>query len=200
VKKFILIILLGILTALAAVIAEQLLAVLANIFWQKEIIFDYYGRLGIFLMIAVVIEEGFKYLAIVSIIRKKINLHGLKLCLGSFALGLFFGLTEIFLIFISNENLAGGRALAPSVIFSLATVVLLQSFAALLIGSMIAGRIFAGRLSVLKILFFPVLIHLLYNFLVIQKSNFTNWLVGIVLGITFVISMAIITFNFQELD
>lgn len=197
---FIKIILLGILTALAAVIAEQLLAVFANIFWQKEIIFDYYGRLGIFLAMAAVVEEGFKYLAIVSIIRKKINLHGLKLCLGSLALGLFFALTEIFLIFISNESLASGRALDPSVIFSLATVVLLQSLAALLIGSMIAGRIFAGRLSVLKILFFPVLIHLLYNFLVIQKSNFTNWLVGIVLGITLAISLVIIAFNFRELD
>jgi hypothetical protein len=197
---FIKIIFLGILTALAAVLAEQLLAVMANIFWQKEIIFDYYGRLGIFLVIAAVIEESFKYLAIISIIRKKINLRGIKLCLGSLALGLFFGLTEVYLIFISNENLAGARALDHSVMFSLVTVVIVQSLTALLAGSMIAGRIFAGKISVIKIIFFPVLIHLLYNFLVIQKSNFTSWLVGIVLGMTFVISIAIITFNFRELD
>ena len=197
---FIKIIFLGILTALAAVIAEQLLAVLVNIFWQKEIVFNYYGQLGIFLVIAAVIEEGFKYLAIVSIIRKKINLYGLKLCLGSLVLGYFFGLTEIFLIFISNENLVSGGALTSSVIFSLVTVVFLQSFAALLTGSMIASRIFSGKLSVLKIIFFPVLIHLLYNFLVIQKSNFTDWLVGIVLGITLVIGLVIIAFNFRELD
>lgn len=197
--SFIKIFFLGILTALAAVIAEQLLAVLANIFWQKEIIFDYYGQLGIFLVIAAVAEESFKYLAIVSIIRKKINIHRLKFCLGSFGLGLFFGLTEVFLIFISNENLVGGRALDHSVIFSLATIILVQSLTALLISSMIAGRIFAGRLSALKILLFPVLIHLLYNFLIIQKSNFTNWLVGIVLGITLFVSMAIIVFNFREL-
>jgi hypothetical protein len=197
---FIKIIFLGILTALAAVIAEQMLAVLVNIFWQREIVFSYYGQLGIFLVIAAVIEEGFKYLAIVSIIRKKINLYGLKLCLGSLALGFFFGLTEILLIFISNENLASGRALDSSVIFSLVTVVLLQSLAALLAGSMIASRIFSGKLSVLKIIFFPVLIHLLYNFLVIQKSNFTDWLVGIILGITLVISLVIIVFNFRELD
>ncbi len=198
--KLIKIILIGILTALAAVIAEQLLAVLANIFWQREIIFDFYGQLGIFLVIAAVIEEGFKYLAIVSILRKKINLQGIKLCLGSLTLGLFFGLTEIFLIYISNENLAGGRALAPGVIFSLVTVVLLQSLTTLLAASMIASRIFSGKLSALKILFFPVLIHLLYNFLVIQKSNFTNWLVGIVLGITFAVSLGIIAFNFRQLD
>lgn len=197
---FLKIIFLGILTALAAVIAEQLLAVLVNIFWQKEIIFDYYGQLGIFLVIAAVIEESFKYLAIVSVIRKKINLYGLKFCLGGLVLGFFFGLTEIFLIFISNESLAGGRVLDSSIIFSLVTVVLLQSLAALLAGSMIASRIFAGKLSALKILFFPVIVHLLFNFLVIQKSNFTNWLVGIVLGITLVVSLVIIFFNFRELD
>lgn len=197
---FIKIILLGILTALAAVIAEQLLAVLVNIFWQKEIVFDYYGQLGFFLVIAAVIEESFKYLAIVSVIMKKINLQGIKLCLGSLALGLFFGLTEIFLIFISNENLAGGKALDASVIFSLATIILVQSLTALLAGSMVASRIFAGRFLFLRIVLFPALIHLLYNFLMIQKSNFTNCLVGIVLGITFVISMAIIAFNFRKLD
>jgi hypothetical protein len=197
---FIKIILLGILTALAAVIFEQMMAIIANIFWQKEIIFDYYGRLGIFLVIAVIIEESSKYLAVSRIVRRKINLRGLNFCLGSLGIGFFFGLTEIFLILISNKNLIGGGALERSIIFSLVTVVFVQSLTTLLAGSMIASRIFAGKLSVPKILFFPIFIHLLYNFLIIQKSNVTNWLVVIILGIAFAISVSIIAFNFRELD
>ena len=91
-------------------------------FWQREIIFDQYGQLGFFLVIAALIEEGFKYLSIVSVLKKKINLRGLNLCFGSFALGLFFGVAEISLVLISSDNLAGGGTLAPEIIFSLVSI------------------------------------------------------------------------------
>ncbi|MDP1845894.1 MAG: hypothetical protein Q8L09_04065 [Candidatus Moranbacteria bacterium] len=199
-KKIILIISLGIFAALFAVFAEQLLAVLVSIFWKKEIIFDYYGHLGIFLIAATLIEEGLKYSAIYFLFKEKFDLERARLWAASLTFGLFFGLTELLLIIISNEKLADLSALSPEVIFSLATIILIQALNALLIGAFLASRFFSGKFIVLKILFFPVLIHLLYNFLIIQKSNFTNWLVGIVLGITLITSLVIIAFNFRELD
>jgi hypothetical protein len=200
VKKIIGIVFLGIFAALFAVLAEQLLAVLVSIFWKKEIVFDFYGHLGIFLIAAAIIEESLKYSAIFFLFQEKFGLERTKLWTASLIFGLFFGLTEIILIVISNEKLADLSALSPEIIFSLATIVLIQALNALLIGAFLASRFFSGKFASLKILFFPVLIHLLYNFLIIQKSNFTNWLVGIVLGITFVTSLVIITFNFRELD
>lgn len=199
-KKIIGIIFLGIFAALFAVFAEQLLAVLVSIFWKKEIIFDSYGHLGFFLIAAALIEESLKYSAIYFLFKEKFGFERAKLWAASLVFGLFFGLTEIILIVISNERLANLFALPPEIIFSLVTVILIQALNSLLIGSFLAGRFFSGKLASLKILFFPVLIHLLYNFLIIQKSNFTNWLVGIVLGITFATSLVIIAFNFRELD
>ena len=155
-KKFILIIFLGIFTALFAVLAEQLMAVLVSIFWKKEIIFDYYGHLGIFLIAAAIIEESFKYSAILFIFREKFILEGTKLWAASLVFGLFFGLTEIILIIISDEKLANIHAFSPEIIFSLATIILIQALNALLIGSFLASRFFSGKFVALKILFFPV--------------------------------------------
>lgn len=193
--------LLGILTAFLAVIAEQLLAVLANLFWKKEIIFPFYDNVGFFLISAVIIEEGLKYLAIKYPLRINFGLRKWKFIAGSTVTGFFFGLTEIAFIGMSDDNyLISLRAHDPETLFSAATIVLIQTLTALLIGSLISGQVFSPRLTGLKTLFFPVFIHLLFNFLIIQKGNFTDWLVVITLAITFFINLTILALNFKKLD
>jgi RsiW-degrading membrane proteinase PrsW (M82 family) len=192
---------LGILTAFLAVVAEQLIAVFANIFWQKEIIFSFYGQLSYFLFAAVIIEEGLKYLAIRFPLRNNFGLSGVRFVFGSLTTGFFFGLTEVWLVTASNkEYLAGLWSHDSEILFSLIAIILIQALTALLIGSIIAGKIFHPRFIALKIILFPVFIHLLFNFLVIQKGNFTNALVFITLFLTFLISLSILAFNFKRLD
>ena len=50
----------GVLMALASVAAEQFLAVVVNIFYRKEIIFEVYNNLTFFLVASAIIEESFK--------------------------------------------------------------------------------------------------------------------------------------------
>jgi hypothetical protein len=193
--------LLGILTALLAVVAEQLLAVFSNLFWKKEIIFSSYNQIGFFLISAVVIEEGLKYLAIKYPIRKNFGLRRKKFITGSIMTGLFFGLTEVAFVAMSNgDYLTGLKAHDPEILFSFFAIILIQTLTAFLIGSLIASHIFSSRFTGLKTLFFPVFIHLLFNFLIIQKGNFTDWLLVITLAITFLISIIILAFNFEKLD
>jgi|GEM_PF-937060 len=192
---------LGILTAFLAVVAEQLLAVLADIFWKKEIILSSYDKIGFFLVSAVIIEESLKYLAIKHPLRKNFGLIRWKFIAGSAITGFFFGLTEIAFINMSNNNyLTSLRTHDPEIIFSAVSIILIQTLTALLIGSLISSQVFSPRLAGLKTLFFPAFIHLLFNFLIIQKGNFTDWLVVITLAITFFISLAILTINFKKLD
>jgi hypothetical protein len=192
---------LGVITAFLAVVAEQLIAVIADLFWHKEIVFSSYGRISFFLLAAVIIEEALKYLAIRFPLRKNFSLSGMKFIFGSLLTGLFFGLTEVWLVTVSDgEYLSGLRSHNPEIIFSLAGIILIQALTAFLTGSLIASQVFNSRLSALKILFFPVFIHLLFNFLIIQKGYFTNWLVIITLVLTFLISSLVLAFNFRRLD
>jgi hypothetical protein len=192
---------LGVLTALLAVTAEQLLAVLADLFWKKEIIFSSYSQIGFFLISAVIIEEGLKYLAIKYPLRKNFGLRREKFIAGSLITGFFFGLTEVTFVAMSNGNyLTSLKAHDPEALFSFITIILIQALTAFLIGSLMASQVFSSRITGLKILFFPILIHLLFNFLIIQKGNFTNWLLVITLAITFLISIIILAFNFKKLD
>jgi hypothetical protein len=192
---------LGFLTAFLAVIVEQLIAVIANIFWQKEIIFSFYNQLSYFLVAAVIIEEGLKYLAIRFPLRNNFGFSGIKFVFGSLLTGIFFGIAEVWLVTISDKGyLAGILNHDSEILYSLIVIILIQALTALLIGSIVASKIFHSQLSAFKTLLFPILIHLLFNFLVIQKGNFTNSLIFITLILTFLISSLILAFNFKRLD
>ena len=195
------IILLGILTAFAAIIAEQLLAVFAAIISGREIISGQYSRLTDFIVLAALIEEGLKYAALWYVVREKFSVSGKKFVFAGFLVGLFFGITEIGLILFSDPQVTNSlRNFDRGTVFSLSSIVLVQAAATLLMGSLIAVQEEVKRFTYLKILFFPVAIHLLYNFLIIQKGNYTEFLVWAVLGVTYFVSFATIVFNYRKLD
>lgn len=191
----------GILVALAAVVSEQLLAVAVNIIFQKEIVLDVYTHLSFFLVSAAVIEEGLKYLSAVYILRRILGLKRFKFIFSAIIAGLFFGLTETYFILLANgKGIRDIGILDNETLFSLTAILLVHILTAFLIAVLIAGRGRETKLTALKTIVPAAFIHLLFNFLIVQKGDFTNWLVGIVLAITFVANLSIIALNFRELD
>jgi len=189
----------GVFAALASVVAEQFLAVVVNIVSRKEIVFDVYTHLGFFLVVSAIIEEGFKYFSAVFVLRRYLDLRRFKFVAASLTAGLFFGATEAYLILLTNGKKIGDVwNLDGDTSFALAAVVLLHVLTFLLISAFIASRKEKTRFHILRIIALPTFIHLLFNFLVIQKGDFTNWLVGIILGITFAINLSLIALNFQK--
>lgn len=189
----------GILMALAAVVAEQFLAVAVNIISQKEIVLDVYTHLSFFLVASAIIEESLKYFSAVFVLRRNLNLRGFKFVAAALIAGLFFGAVEVCFILLTNgKRIQDIGNLDGSALFSLSAVVLLHILTFFLISSLIASREKEARLQALRTIIPPAFIHLLFNFLIIQKGDFTNWLVGIVLGITFLIGFVIIAFNFRK--
>lgn len=191
----------GILTALAAVVAEQLLAVGANVIFQKEIILDVYNHLDFFVVVAAVIEESFKYFAASRVLHRIFGFRGARFVFSAMLAGVFFGLTEAYFVLLADgKKISDVGSLGSEDLFSLAAVILTHALTALLIAVLIASRRKRTGLDALKTIIPPTFVHLLVNFLVIQKGDFTNWLVGIVLGIVFFASLSIMAFNFRELD
>jgi len=199
-KTFSKIALLGILTAFLAVIAEQMVAVSAQFFSNQEIILPSYKNITWFLFLAVIIEEGLKYAVLRQAVWERFGIRGKKFVAAGLFFGIFFGISEIGLILFSSPE---AKALAQNfdreMIVSLSSIVLIQTATSLLISSLIATEEEMKRFSFLKILIFPVFIHLLYNFLVIQKGNYTNFLVLATLVISYLVSFAIIAFNWRKL-
>lgn len=191
----------GILTALAAVVFEQLLAVFANLFSQTEIIQSTYAHLSFFLAAAAVIEESCKYFALSRILRRTFGLRRFRFISAALLVGLFFGLAETYLILLTNgKKISALGSLGGDTLFSLGAVILLHLLTTLLIAIFIASRKNLSKFDALKTIVPPALIHLLFNFLVIQRGNFTNWLVGITLCLTFVVCLVTAASNFRELD
>ena len=191
---------LGILTAIFAVIAEQLLAAGAQYFFNQEIILSFYDRITWFLAAAVIIEEGSKYSVLRYAIHDRLNIRGKKFVTSSLFFGLLFGLAEIGLIIFSNpEAKILARSFDREMIIGLSSIALIQTATALLIGALIATQKEKMRLAFLRILVFPILIHFLYNFLVIQKGAYTDFLVLATLVISYLVSLAIIAFNWRGL-
>jgi len=190
----------GILSALGAVVAEQLLAVAVSIFFQKEIILDAYKHLNFFLIAAAVIEEIFKYFAAAHILQKIFNLRKLQLIFASTAVGLFFGLTEIYFILLANgRRIEDFQALGNQTLFSLAIVIVLHALTALTIGSLLAAQAPIAKFKLFTVLIPPTLIHLLINFLIIRGGASMDWLIVAMLGATFVANIAFIAYNFRRL-
>lgn len=191
----------GILVALASVIAEQLLAVIVNVFFQKEIVLDVYHNLSSFLVAAAIIEESFKYLSAVYILRRIFGLKGFIFIFAAVLTGLFFGLTETYFVLLANgRRIQDIGVLGGETLFSLGAVLLVHILTAFLIAVLVAVRDRETWFAALRTIVAATFIHLLFNFLVVQRGNFTNWLVGIILAVVFVINMSIVAFNFRELD
>jgi hypothetical protein len=194
------IIILAAISAALAIVAEQLVAAAASTFLGKEIVLDSYTRFTWFLVLAAVIEEISKYWAIYFIIRKKFELAKTKFVVASFFLGMLWGAFEIALVLFSNqEALAGLRAGNPDIVFSFSSIIALHSLTALLMGISVSIGQSSGWLKHWKAVFFPILIHLLFNFLIIQKGNFTNYLTIIVLTASFFIGISVLAFNYRKL-
>lgn len=191
----------GIIAALTAVIAEQFLAVLASLFFQKEILTAVYTNLDFFLVAAALIEETIKYLSARRILSAAFGLHGFKFILASTIVGFFFGLTETYFILLANgKRISDFKTFGNETAFSLVAVVLVHVLTILFMALLIASRREKKNYDGFKTIFFPVFFHLLVNFLIIQKGAFTNWIVGIALGIVFAANLLIIAFNFRKLD
>ncbi len=193
--------LLGVLIALLAVLLEQLLAAVSQYYFNQEAVLPFYDRIGWFLIAAITIEEGLKYASIQYALPFRQNIRGKNLVAASFFLGFFFGLTEIGLILVSIPE-AGSlvRNFESDMLFSLLSILLIQTVTAFLMGSLVAAEEKKNILSPFKILFFPLLIHLLYNFLIIQKGDFTSFLVTLTLFIAFVVSLVVTIFNLRRLS
>lgn len=192
--------LLGILTAPLAVIIEQLAAVPAQFFLNEEVVFLFYDKITWFLFLAVVIEEGLKYSFLRHAIWNRFGIYGKKFIAAGFLFGTFFGLTEIgLIIFSSPETKILAQNFERETMTNLLSIVLVQTATALLISSLIATQEKLKKSSFLKILILPILIHLLYNFLIIQKGNYTDLLVLVTLIISYLTSFTILAFNFRKL-
>jgi hypothetical protein len=191
----------GILIALASVAAEQLLVVGADIIFKTEITSDFCSNLGFFIVAAAIIEEIFKYFAVVRVIRHSFGLQRFKSISAALICGLFFGLTETYYILLANEKgILDIKNIGSEMHFSLLTVILTHILTAALIAVLIAAREKKTGLGALKVVIPASFIHILVNFLVIQKGDYTNWLVEIVFGIVIVVIFSTIAFNFRRLD
>lgn len=199
-KNIIKIIFLAVVSATLAIIIEQLVAAIASAFWQREVVLESYMRFTWFLAFSAIVEEISKYWTVYFVISKKFSLEKMKLVFASLFLGIAWGIFEIILIlFADQRTLLAFQSGKPEVIFSFATVIALHALTAYLMGIFIFAETFSGRLKHLKILFFPILIHLLFNFLVIQKSDFTNYLTVFSLAISFVAGIIILAVNYKKL-
>jgi hypothetical protein len=198
-KNIIKIILLAIVSAALAILAEQIVALVVNMFWQKEIILDSFSHFTWFLALSALIEEISKFWA-VFVIRNNFGLQKIKFVLASFLLGISWGFFEIGLVLFANPKaLSALQSVNPEILISFASILVLHTLTTFLMGVFISSNIFSDSLRSLKILFFPVLIHLLFNFLIIQKSGFTNYLVLLSLFVFFLIGTTILAFNFRKL-
>lgn len=191
----------GVLTALAAVVAEQLLAVIANIILQREIVLDVYVHLGFFLVAAAAVEEILKYFSVSYILRRTFSLRRFKFIFAATIVGAFFGLTEIYFVLLANgRRVQDIKIMGGEVLFSLLTILLVHIATILLMAALISTRVQKTKLDALRTIAPAAFVHLLVNFLIIQKGDFTNWLIGIALGIVFIASFGIVVFNVRGLD
>ena len=194
-------ILLAAVVAALAILLEQILAIGANIFWQKEIIFEFYSRFTWFLISAAAIEEILKYTAIYFVIRGTWNTRGKEFIFLSTLLGSGWGIFEVLLIlFLRQGYYTDFFNRNPETIFFLSAIVAVHALTTYLMATLVASAAFSGSLKHLKILFFPFLAHLLFNFLIIQKGEYANILVIMSFAVVFLAGLSVLFLNFRRLD
>lgn len=199
-KTIIKIIFLAIVSAALAIVVEQLVAAVVSAFWQREIIFESYLHFTWFLAFSAVVEEISKYWAVYFVIRKKFGLKKIKFIFASLFLGAAWGIFEIGLVLFSDPKvLSAFRSGNPQIMFSFGSIIALHALTAFLMGTLLSSSQSLGKLKHLQILLFPVFLHILFNFLVIQKGDFTNYLTIAALVIGYLVGLAILAFNFKRL-
>lgn len=199
-KTIIKIILLAVVSAALAIVAEQLVAAMAILFWQREIVLESYMHFTWFLAFSAVVEEVSKYWAVYFVIRRKFGLERMRFILATLLLGAAWGIFEIGLVLFSDQKtFSAFQSGNPQILFSFATIIALHALTALLMGIFISTSTNAGRLKSLKVVLFPVFLHILFNFLIVQKGDFTNYLVTATLAIVLLAELIILAFNFRKL-
>ena len=199
-KTTIKIILLAIISAALAILVEQLVAAIVSAFWQREIIFESYMHFTWFLAFSAAVEEVSKYWAIYFVIRRNFDLEKLRFVLASLLLGSVWGIFEIGLVLFSDQKaLSAFQAGNPQLLFSFITIIALHALTAFLIGTLISTNASSSRFRHVKIILFPVLLHILFNFLIVQKGNFTDLLTIAVLAIGYLAGIIVLAFNFKKL-
>jgi len=199
-KNIIKIFFLAVVSVALVIVIEQLIAAMVSAFWQREIVLESYMHFTWFLAFSAAIEEISKYWATYFVIRKNFGLQKIRFVLASLFLGTLWGVLEIGLVLVSDQKVFSAfQSGDMEIIFSFTTVIALHALTAYLMGIFISAETFSGRLKHLKIIFFPVLIHLLFNFLVIQKSGFTNYLIVFSLAAFFLIGTSILALNSKRL-
>lgn len=199
-KTIIKIILLAAISAALAIVVEQLIAAMASAYWQKEVVLDSFKHFTWFLAVSAIVEEVSKFWAVYFVIHRKIKLEKIKLILASFFFGAVWGLFELGLILFSDPNVASAfQAGNPEILFSFGSIIALHALTAFLMGILISANSISGKLSHINVMLFPILMHLLFNFLIVQKGDFTNYLVIISLSITFLAGIIVFAFNFRKL-
>jgi hypothetical protein len=199
-KNIIKIIVLAIVSAALAIVVEQIVAAVASAFWQREIILESYMHFTWFLAFSAIVEEISKYWAVYFVIRKKFDLEKMKSILAALFLGAAWGIFEIGLILFSNQKaFSAFQSGDPQVVFSFGTIVALHALTAFLMGTLISSSQSLGKLKHFQIILFPVLLHILFNFLIIQRGDFTNYLTIFSLAIGFVAGIIILAVNYRKL-
>lgn len=183
-----------------AIVIEQLVAAMANAFWQREIVLESYMHFTWFLAFSAAIEEISKYWAIYFVIGNKFGLQKIRFVLASLFLGALWGFLEIGLVLVSDQKaLSAFQSGNMEIIFSFATVIALHILTAFLMGVFISTSTSSSKLKHFKIVLFPILLHMLFNFLIVQKGDFTNYLITATLAIAFLIGTLILAFNSKRL-
>jgi len=199
-KNILKIILLALVSAALAIVAEQLVAAMVSLFWQREIVFESYMHFTWFLAFSAVVEEISKYWAIYFVIRNKFGLEKIKFILASLFLGAAWGIFEIGLVLFSDQKvLAAFRSGNPQILFSFGTIVALHTLTAFLMGTFISSSDNLGKFRHLQIILFPALLHILFNFLIIQKGDFTDYLTIATLAIGLLAGLIVLSFNLKKL-
>jgi hypothetical protein len=194
------IIFLAIVSAALAIVVEQLVAAVVSAFWQREIVLESYTHFTWFLAFSAAVEEISKYWAVYFVIGKKFGLEKMKFIFASLLLGAVWGIFEIGLVLFANQKaLIEFQAGNPQVLFSFGSIIALHTLTAFLMGTLVSSSQSSGKLKHLQIILFPVFLHILFNFLVIQKGDFTNYLTIATLAIGYLAGLLVLAFNFKKL-
>ena len=199
-KTIIKIIFLAVVSVALAIVVEQLVAAVVSAFWQREIVLESYMHFTWFLAFSAIIEEISKYWSVQSVIRKNFGLQKIHFVIASLFFGTLWGALEIGLVlFADPKYLPAFRSGNPEVVFSFATIIALHTLTAFLMGVFISTSTSSSKLKHFKIVFFPILLHMLFNFLIVQKGDFTNYLVITSLSIAFLAGLIALAFNSKKL-
>jgi hypothetical protein len=199
-KTVIKIIFLAIISAALAIVTEQLVAAIASAFWQREIVLESYMHFTWFLAFSAIIEEISKYWAVYFVIKKTFGLEKMKFVWATVLLGAVWGIFEIGLVIFANPKAASSFYSGNSqLLFSFASIIALHTLTAFLMGVFASSNNFPGKLRHFQIILFPILLHILFNFSVIQKGNFTDFLTVFLLTIGYLAGALVLALNFRKL-